>query len=407
MKFARPISITGTGRRLEPSLNPVGLNRILSAEAYRVLSRLVPGVVFSLAAVFGAILTLGGCSENAESRPQASQANQEQGSRSSNGRRDHLVETTTVKLGSLRLTSVYTGSLRTRRTVRVFNQEEGRVTKLPFFEGDRVARGDLVLELDDALLQAEHAKASSVRREAESNLERVRRLKQSRMVSEDEYLRAVTAVEVVKADELMLKTRLGYTRVHAPFTGVVAERLVEPGDIVPRHSHVLTLIDPTTLVADLQVSEMLIPHLSVEDRVAVRIDALGDIEFEARVLRIYPEVDSSTRQGRVEVELTSVPEGARPGQFARVTFRVEAQQRKVVPFSALRRDPGGEFVFRIGDDGRVQRIPVRSGRRLADRVEILEGLEPEARIVTKGFLGLSEGMAVKPVDGGSTVAGQG
>jgi RND family efflux transporter MFP subunit len=351
-----------------------------------------------LIVLVSATLTLSGCSENAESRPQSTQSDQGPASKRAEKKRDHLVETAIVKLDSLRLTSVYTGSLRSRRTVRVFNQEEGRVTKLPFFEGDRVDQGQLVLELDDALLQAEHAKASSLRREAESNLERVRRLKQKGVVSEDEYLRAVTAVEVAKGDELMLKTRLGYTRVQAPFAGVVAERLVEPGDVVPRHSHVLTIIDPTALVADLQVSELLLPHLSVGDRVTVRIDALGDVEFEARVLRIYPEVESRTRQGRVEVELTSVPKGARPGQFARVTFRVEASERKVLPFSALRRDHEGEYVYRIADGDRVVRVPVRSGRRLADRVEILEGLEPEVRVVTKGFLGLSEGMKVKPVD---------
>lgn len=358
-------------------------------------------------ALVGGAVMLSSCSDNVESRPKATQPSHDQASKGLGKKRDHLVETAVVKLDSLRLTSVYTGSLRSRRTVRIFNQEEGRVTKLPFFEGDSVEQGQLVLELDDALLQAEHAKASSVRREAESNLERVRRLKQTRMVSEDEFLRAVTAVEVAKGDELMLKTRLGYTRVRAPFSGVVAERLVEPGDVVPRHSHVLTIIDPTALVADLQVSELLIPHLSIGNRVTVRIDALGDAEFEARVLRIYPEVDSRTRQGRVEIELTSVPEGARPGQFARVTFRVEASERKVLPFSALRRDHEGEFVFQIADNDRVHRVPVRSGRRLADRVEILEGLEPEARVVTKGFLGLSEGMEVKPVGGKQVAESQG
>lgn len=362
-----------------------------------MFSKSFPGALYLSAALFAAALTQSGCSENAESRPQAAQSKQDQASTKAENKREHLVETATVKLDSLRLTSIYTGSLRSRRTVRVFTQEEGRVTRLPYFEGDRVEQGQLVLELDDALLRAEHAKASSVRREAESNLERIRRLKQSRMVSEDEYLRAVTAVEVAKGDELMLKTRLGYTRVHAPFAGVVAERLAEPGDVVPRHAHVLTVIDPTALVADLQVSELLIPHLSIDDKVTVRIDALGDAEFEARVLRIYPEVESRTRQGRVEVELTSVPQGARPGQFARVTFRVEASQRKVLPFSALRRDHDGEFVFRISEDNRVARVPVRSGRRLADRVEILEGLEPDARVVTKGFLGLTEDMEVKPV----------
>jgi membrane fusion protein (multidrug efflux system) len=310
----------------------------------------------------------------------------------------HLVELVTVSEETLSVTSVRTGSLRHRRKVRIYNQEEGRVTRLPYYEGDQVQAGDILLELDQDLLMAELEKAIAVRRETKANLERLRGLRENRMVAENEYLRASTAYEVAKAEHRVLETRLGYTRVTAPFSGVVTARMVEPGDIVPRHSLVMSLADPSSLVTDLTVSELLIPHLHTGDTVRVRIDALGADEHPGNILRVHPELDARTRQGRVEIELSPVPPGARAGQFARVAFDTRAFNRMVIPFAALRRDRDGEFVYRMQADRTVRRVDVRSGQRLAQRVEVLEGLSVGEQVVLKGFLGLTDGKQVEPVE---------
>ncbi|MCB1740627.1 MAG: efflux RND transporter periplasmic adaptor subunit [Gammaproteobacteria bacterium] len=320
------------------------------------------------------------------------------------GRADHLVEADRVKVENLRATAVYTGSLAYRQRVRIFTQEEGRIIRLPFYEGDRVERGEVLLALDDALLAAELRKARAVSAEARANLARIQRLRQRNMVAEDEFVRARTAVEVASSEESMLQTRLGYTEVEASFDGVIAERLVEAGDVVVRHAHVMTLIDPSSLVSELQVSEILLPHIRIGDAVQVRIDALGDRALPGRVLRIHPEIDPQTRHGLVEVELKPVPAGARAGQFARVHFETEALGRKVIAFAALRRDREGEYVFRIDADGKAQRVPVRGGRRLAGQVEVLEGLDQGDRVVVRGFLGLSSGKVVKIVGGSAEMA---
>jgi membrane fusion protein (multidrug efflux system) len=275
----------------------------------------------------------------------------------------------------------------------------GSITALPAYEGDRVPTGSVILRLDRVMLETELAKAMAVRKEAEANLARLERLVRSRMVAEDEVLRGRTAVDVATAEEALLRTRLGYTVVTAPFDGVVTQRLAEPGDVVERHDHVLTLADPSSLIADLEVSELILPHVALGDSVGVRIDALGDQRLQGRVLRIHPALDAATRLGRVEVELTPAPDGARAGQFARVSFDVRALDRQMIPFSALRRDTVGEYVFRLREDGHVERVAVRGGRRLAERVEILEGLGDGDQVVTKGFLGLVSGTRVSPVAG--------
>ena len=99
-----------------------------------------------------------------------------------------------------------------------------------------------------------------------------------------------------------------------------------------------------------------------------------------------------------------MPDGARPGQFARATFTVDAPARKTVPFAALRRDVTGEYVLRVNEEQRVQRVAVRSGQRVANRVEIVEGLQTSDAVVTRGFLGLEPGMQVERVSPASAGA---
>jgi RND family efflux transporter MFP subunit len=337
------------------------------------------------------VLSMSGCTQDAASVSNSQLAESKHAPA-------HLVESAAVVQETLRMSSVYTGSLRHRQTVRIYNQEEGRLIRLPFYEGDRVNAGDIILELDATLLIAQLDKVKAVRREAETNMKRFRQLLDEKVLSENEHLRAKTAFEVAKAEQRLLETRIGYTNVAAPFSGVVTARLVEPGDFLVRHTHVLTLADPSSLVTDLAVSEMLLSHIAVGDTVRVRIDALGDTEFPGQVVRLHPELDPRTRQGRVEIELRPVPEGARAGQFARVTFSTEALDRKVIPFAALRRDRDGEFVYRIDDDRIVHRVHVRSGQRLADRVEVLEGLGVGDLVVVRGFLGLNDGKQVRIVN---------
>ncbi len=293
--------------------------------------------------------------------------------------------------------SVHTGTLKARRLLRVFTQEEGRITALPFFEGDRVRKGDVVLRLDEALLKTQLDKAVASRQQADIDLKRLQGLTGRQLVSEDEIARARTAVEIARAEESALQTRLGYAVERAPFDGVVSARLAEPGDVVARQTHVLTLTDPASLVTEVAVSELVIPYLRVGDPAEVRVDALGTTALPGRILRIHPALDARQRRGLVEVALDPVPPGAQPGQFARVTLRVDEGERLLVPFAALQRDRDRELVYRVGGDGQVARVGVRSGARHGNAVEVLEGLAPGDTVVTRGFLGLRDGLKVQVV----------
>ncbi|SDW06074.1 efflux RND transporter periplasmic adaptor subunit [Thiocapsa roseopersicina] len=313
------------------------------------------------------------------------------------GAADHLVAAVVVEHAATTSSHERPGSLRHRRQVRLFSQEEGRITLLDVFEGDMVREGEVVVALEDDLLQAELDKARATLAQTELDVRRLEDLVSKRAASDAELSQARTAVAVAQGDVRILETRLAFTRIPAPFDGVVIERLVEPGDFVSKNTHLLTVADPESLVAEVYASELILPRMKVGDPAQLRIDALGAVAFPARILRIHPSLEQTSRQGIVELTLEDPPAGVKAGQFVRVTLETAAVERLLIPFRALRRDRDGELVWLVTDQGQASRRKVRSGLQMADSIEILEGLAPGDRIITRGFLGLSEDKTVKVV----------
>ena len=311
--------------------------------------------------------------------------------------RPHLVEVIIAKLTPVGFETVRTGTLKARRTVSIFNQEEGRIDRMDVREGDRVKAGQIIVALDHKLRSAELAKATAIRKQADVDLKRIRELIKRNAGTQERLDNAQTELAVAVADESLIRTRLEYAQIRAPFDGIVTERRVEPGDIAPRNSHLLTIIDPASLMTVVSISELVIPRLKTGDPAEVKIDALGGTSWPARIGRIHPTIDPRTRQGTVEVELAPVPKGAIAGQLCRVQLRAPKIDKLVIPFAALRRDREGEYAFIVMDDTATLKR-VRSGLRLGNQVEILEGLSPGDAIVVRGFLDLRAGKKVTIVD---------
>lgn len=335
-------------------------------------------------------LGLNGCSEPAAPAKQ--------------GAKPHLVEVVTLSMQTLAIERQRSGTLRAQQEIRIHNQEQGRITALPFYAGDQVRKGDLVAQLDDRQLRAQLVRSQALRSKAEKELAQIKELIGKRLTSQTDLTRAETALAVASADEQILLTRLQDTSLHAPITGVVSQRLSEPGNIAESYTHLLTLSDQRTLITDVAVSELLINKLHPGDPVAISIDALssGQLavaqQLQGRITRIYPNLDPATRTGTVEVGLNPPPQGARPGQLVRVRLRTEEAERLLVPFTALRRSAEGEYLFTLDQNQEVQRTPVLTGLRIGEQVEILSGVTAGAILVTRGFTNLRAGIRVKVVE---------
>ena len=308
------------------------------------------------------------------------------------------VMTATVEREALHAKNTIVGTLNAPRQIQIFNQEEGQIIRLPYHEGDRLTKGDVLVQLEADVIRAQLIKAQAERRQATLDLSRMEKLLARNATSQDEVARARTALELARAEEDLRRIMLARTTIRAPFNGVISERWKEPGDLVATHTHILTLIDPSILYVDAHVSELLLPDLNVGDTVEIRIDALRDHVYTGQVMRIHPIIDPDTRQGTVEVELKPVPEGALPGQLARIIFNVEKTVGLIIPFASLRRDMTGTYVYRVDNETIARRVAVRTGLQLGNKIEILEGLQAGEQVVIRGLLKLRDGRAIRIVD---------
>ena len=313
----------------------------------------------------------------------------------------HQVEVSTASRQQVSHRQLVSGTLEAITSVRLYNEESGRITQLPYFEGDTVEKDVVVITLDDALIQAELDKAVALRQQAGINLKRVKKLLPKKLTSEDEMARAKTAVNVTKAEEQLQRTRLMRSQVKAPFTGVISKRNNESGDTVSANSHILSMIDPTTMRVKIQISERWIPLMQNGDKVEVRIDALGDELHQGHISRIHPTIEPSTRKGTLEVKLEPVPENARAGQLARVYIASQTTERLVIPSLAVHHDMDGAYAYVVRKDktgaDKTFKQKLLKGSQYGKWIEIISGIELGDQVIVKGFLGLRNNKKVQVV----------
>jgi RND family efflux transporter MFP subunit len=306
----------------------------------------------------------------------------------------HVVETTQARIQSVQSKLTTSGTIEAGTRVRLYNEVNGKIRYLPYHEGDAVAADTIIIGLDDEVIQAELDKATATREQANIDFQRLQKLKKQ-LASDEEIARAHTAYDIAVADEKLQQTRLDKTVIKAPFDGIITERHYEPADVVPMHSHILSMIDPESLRVKIYLSEHWIPLIQSGDQVDVQIDALADSVHVGLIKRIHPTIDASTRKGIVEIEFQPAPFGAQAGQLARVQLKTRAADKLVIPAHAIHHDSKGAYVYLVNEESNASKTYVHKGVQFGETIEITSGLKNNDSIVIKGFNGLRHGKKVK------------
>ncbi len=308
------------------------------------------------------------------------------------------VEIATVQRTSLARTSVVTGQLAPVLTVGVNSQVGGALLSVNVEEGSRVQKGDVLAEIDPRELTAQVRAAEAQLALARSTAERSEALHRAQVITSAEYDRDRTALAAAEASAAQLQTRLAFTRVTSPLTGVVTQRFVRTGDIVGTQTPMFTVADVSTLVTQLPVSELEVPYLRAGQAVPVSVDALGQ-SIDGRIRRIFPAADSANRLVPVEVAVRgdALP-GLRPGYTVRATLQLDARNNVLVVESrAVVGAAGAQSVYLVRD-GRAERRMVRVGADIDGRTEVLDGLAFGDTVITTGNALLRDGAQVRIVE---------
>ncbi len=296
----------------------------------------------------------------------------------------------------------------------VIGSESGglRLTEVRVNVGDVVKKGQVLAVFSADTVNADVAQARAALMEAQAgaadaaaNAERARSLQNSGALSAQQINQYITAEQTAnariaasRASLDVQQLRLKYTQVTAPDSGVISARTATVGSVVGVGTELFRMIRQGRLEwrAEVTAAEL----TRIKPGLTARIVAANGSELTGRVRMIAPTVDAQTRSALVYVDLPPAMGSAAPfkaGMFASGQFELGTSQAMTVPQQAVAVRDGFSYVFTLKPDNRVSQLKIKTGRRLGDRIEVVEGLAPDALIVVSGAGFLNDGDLVRNV----------
>lgn len=312
------------------------------------------------------------------------------------------VEAAIALSGSVRDEFTAVGTLEAGEIITVTSEISGIVRGLPFTEGGPVKKGQLLARMDDSELMARVDRGEAVRKQSQLNFERAKSLNERGAIAQQQLDDAQASLNVAEAELALVKAQLAKTRVTAPFSGLVGTHRMSVGAYVRPGEAITELAQIEELKATFPAPERFMGQLSTGAIVSVSAPAFPGRTLEGRIDVIEPVLDPSTRNVRIVARVANPDRLFRPGMSASITvILAERLEGLTIPSESIFVEGEQAFVFKINPDSTVVQTPVKLGTRMAGTVEIIEGLEPGAQVVSSGHQKLYPGAKVVPMMAGA------
>ena len=288
-----------------------------------------------------------------------------------------------------------------------------RIAQVHVNVGDRVSKGQVLATFAEGTPQAELAQfrasvaeAEAAAADAAANAERARSLQTTGALSASQINQYLTAektakakLEAARAVLQAQQVRVSQTEVRAPDAGIISARAATVGAVVANGTELFRLIRQGRLEWRAEVTSQELGRITTGTTALVT--AASGARLAGRVRTIGPTVDPQTRSALVYVDVTplpGMPASARAGMFARGEFDLGATPAITLPQAAVVVRDGFSYVYRVNPDNRVSQVKVQTGRVVGDRIEIVNGLAADARVVAAGAGFLNDGDLVRVAD---------
>ncbi len=300
-----------------------------------------------------------------------------------------IVSDATVE-GSLR--SV--GTILPNEEVELVSEVSGRVIKIYFNEGRAVKKGDLLVKINDAELQAQYKKLLSNKKILEDREYRERTLLEKNASTKEIYDAALNELTANKSDLELLKAQIEKTELVAPFYGVTGLRYISEGAYVTPATIIGSLQKTDSVKIDFSLPERYFGIIKHGDRITFSVDGIEG-KFNARIYAIEPKIDQLTRSLKSRA-IAHNPNGKIPGgAFAQIELPVRQGESSIVlPAEVLTPDVFGYNVY-LYKSGKALPKQVRIGYRDEKEVIITEGLQPGDTVIVSGIINLRPNASVK------------
>lgn len=309
-----------------------------------------------------------------------------------------------VREESWQNTVTATGSVAAVQGVTIGAEVAGKVAQIAFEPGAKVKAGDLLVKLDTSTEEAQLEAAQASAQLAQANANRARELAGKQTISQAELDAAEAQSKQAAAQADQIRAVIAKKSIRAPFAGRLGLRLVNLGQILKDGDPITTLQTLDPVYVNFGLPQQNLPVLTSGTPVNVTTDAAPAQVFEGKINAISPEIDTSTRNVRVQATVANKGEKLRAGMFANVEVVLpQANQVLAIPATAVLYAPYGDSVFVIDENkdektGEVQKVLrqqfIRTGATRGDFVAVTSGLKAGETVVTSGVFKLRAGLPV-------------
>lgn len=288
--------------------------------------------------------------------------------------------------------TVVTGTVQAAEQAAIAAKISGTVVTMPVQLGSRVKKGDLLAKIHAEELTARLHQAEATLAQTRRILKREQTLLQKHATTPESAKTAAEQTAIAQAGYDEARAMAGYTRITAPFAGVVARKLLTSGDLTTPGAVLLHLENDQSLQIEVMISERLLHTIHPGDELTVLVETIP-LTTTGTVIEIAPAVDPRSRSAVIKLAVPSNT-ALRSGQLSRVLVPNHEKYSLFVPRSALIQSGQMETVFVVADGQARLRI-VRSGTQDDAMVEILAGLTRGEKVVTTSSSRLVDGQAVQ------------
>jgi RND family efflux transporter MFP subunit len=285
-------------------------------------------------------------------------------------------------------TETYTANVQADVINQITPALPGRIEKICVEIGDRVNKGQLLVQMESSSLQQQTSQLANLERD----YERYSELLKVGGIAQQTVDQVKTQIDVLKA---AMKNVEDNTQLRSPINGVVTARNYDNGNVFAQQP-ILTIQQLNPLKAILNISESNFAKVKIGMPVDLRLSVYEDETFSGKVSLIYPIIDATTHTFGVEVSISNRDLKVRPGMFARVTLNFGSQEKVVLPDVAIQKQSGSndKYVYTV-ENGAASYRKVELGQRLGDQYEILSGISAGQEVVIAGQARLIDGTKVE------------
>lgn len=284
------------------------------------------------------------------------------------------------------------GTVRPKLRARVEAKLSSRIEEVFVAPGQAVTQGAPLAALDAREVQARLEQARAVLSQADKDFQRLQPLLRSNAISRQDFDAADARLRVAKSAVVEAETMLAYTRITAPFDGVIARKLADVGDLAMPGKPLFEIESPATLRFEADVPEALAERVQMGQKLSVSLNAFPQ-PITGTVAEIAPMADPGSRTFLTKLDLPQVP-GIRAGQFGRMKVTIGESDVPLLPVSAVVQRGQMELV-RVVKGGRASMRIVSTGKLLAERVEIRSGLDAGETVILGGSATVLDGQRVE------------